>query len=87
MPTSDPGLKENLLQVNVFFQSLNVRQIDESPTYGTGTLVVALGGALSLYLGISVSMVFEIIELVVDILINLFTFCALSGKMKKQQSE
>ena len=35
------------------------------------TLVSALGGALSLYLGISVAMFFEVIELLIDILINL----------------
>ena len=32
----------------------------------------ALGGAISLYLGISFAMVFEVIELIIDILMNCF---------------
>ena len=28
-----PGLKDNLLQINVYFQSLNVRRIVENPKY------------------------------------------------------
>ena len=32
----------------------------------------ALGGAISLYLGISFAMVFEVIELVIDFFINSF---------------
>jgi hypothetical protein len=36
-------------------------------------LISALGGALSLYLGISIAMVFEVIELVIDFVINLAT--------------
>ena len=34
----------------------------------------AIGGAMALYLGISLSMLFEIIELFLDIMINLFRF-------------
>ena len=33
-------------------------------------LVAALGGALSLYLGIAIAMVFEFVELIIDILIE-----------------
>ena len=39
-------------------------------------MLSALGGSLSLYLGISVSMMFEVLELLVDILTALFSFCA-----------
>ena len=42
------------------------------------TIMSALGGSLSLYLGISVSMMFEVLEFLVDILISLFSFCATS---------
>ena len=32
----------------------------------------ALGGAVSLYLGISLAMMFEVLELVVDVVVNFF---------------
>jgi hypothetical protein len=35
-----------------------------------GSFISALGGALSLYLGISIAMVFEFIELLIDFFIN-----------------
>ena len=38
-------------------------------------LVSALGGSLSLYLGISLSMVFEVLEFIVDVVIGLFQSC------------
>ena len=38
----------------------------------------AIGGSLSLYLGISISMMFEELEFLVDIFIALFAFCAAS---------
>ena len=38
----------------------------------------AIGGSLSLYLGISVSMMFEVLEFLVDIMISLFSFCKMS---------
>ena len=44
-----------------------------------GNMLSALGGSLSLYLGISVSMMFEVLELLVDILTALFSFCAASN--------
>ena len=87
VPADAPGLMDNLLQLNVYFQSLNVRQIEEDPTYGPIQLIYALGGALSLYLGISLSMIFEVIELLFDICINLFTYCALSGRHNKKPAD
>ena len=39
-------------------------------------MIAALGGSMSLYLGISISMLFEVFELIIDLLIAIFTFCA-----------
>ena len=41
----------------------------------------ALGGAISLYLGISFAMVFEVIELIVDFFTNCFTYKKIKSKM------
>ena len=38
-------------------------------------MVSSLGGALSLYLGISVAMLFEVVEFGIDLLIGVFRFC------------
>ncbi len=40
----------------------------------------ALGGALSLYLGISVGMFFEVIEVGIDLVLNCWRFA--TGEMK-----
>ena len=80
----DTQVRENLLSVKVFFQSLNIRNIQESVKYDLITSIYAIGGAVSLYLGISLAMVFEVFELAIDWLINLFMYC--SGKWKKSAS-
>jgi hypothetical protein len=38
-------------------------------------VISSLGGALSLYLGISVSMLFEVVEFGVDLVIGVFRHC------------
>ena len=77
----DTQVRENLLLLKVFFQSLNIRNIKESIKYDLITSIYAVGGAISLYLGMSISMLFEVFELIVDWLFNLFTYC--SGKNRK----
>ena len=37
-----------------------------------GSYMSALGGAVSLYLGISLAMMFEVLELIVDVVVNFF---------------
>ena len=46
-----------------------------------GSYMSALGGAISLYLGISFAMVFEVIELIIDFFINCFTDKMIKRKM------
>ena len=92
--TGDTSLSRNLLKIQVYFTSLNVETIAESPTYQVliyhrimknlnhdklkiiqwddGSYISAMGGAISLYLGISIAMVFEVIELIIDFFINCF---------------
>ena len=72
------GLGKNLLQVNVYFSTLNINRVTESVTYSTNTMIYAFGGAMSLYLGISLVMVFEVIEWLIDTLLNLV--CQKQGK-------
>ena len=51
-------------------------------------MIAGLGGALSLYLGISLSMIFEILELFVDFFVNSIILCSGGSKaLKKQKDE
>ena len=38
--------------------------------FADGSLMSSLGGAISLYLGIALAMIFEVIELFIDFIIN-----------------
>jgi hypothetical protein len=76
MQTCDVG---NALLLGVSTQLLksaplkyNVK-VTPSPSMqlSNGSLISALGGALSLYLGISIAMFFEVIEIIIDFLINI----------------
>ena len=71
--TGQPQVDDNLLMVQVYFNSLNVQRVQESPTYqfADGSLMSSLGGAMSLYLGIALAMIFEVIELFIDFIINM----------------
>ena len=50
------------LQLKVYYGSLEVTKVEESPKYDLKNLVSGLGGALSLFLGGSFIMFFEIVE-------------------------
>ena len=68
-------MRQNLLQINVFYNSLNKRSVGETVKYDLITTIYAIGGAISLYLGVSLAMIFEVIEFVFDTMINLAGFC------------
>lgn len=74
--TSDAGptLANNLLQINVYFDTLSEQAIETKATYGGSALTSGIGGVLSLFLGISIAMVFEIVELFLDFLGNLLNW-------------
>jgi len=64
----------NLLKVNIYYQHLNVLNIAESAEYDTFGLCSSIGGALSLWLGISLAMFFEVVEFIIDIFWSIFRF-------------
>ena len=56
-------------QVKVFYRDMHVRKVEEIKEYpSVFNLLNSLGGALSLWLGISFIALFEIVELVVRII-------------------
>ena len=56
-------VQKDFIKVNIFFESKTIQLINENPLMGTQALLSSLGGAFSLYLGISIIALFEIIEL------------------------
>ncbi len=106
-------IQQNYLKVEVYFQTLNVREIREMKKYTVSTrekmslsncwytcylfwlgcqgnffffklqlqgTVAAIGGSLSLYLGVALILCFELVELFFDVLL------ALVGNKKRQGS-
>ena len=67
-------MKMNMLKFNVFFKTLNSQEVEELVKYDLTTTFYAIGGALSLFLGISLSMIFEVLEFLVDMVINLVKY-------------
>ena len=61
-----------IFQVDVFFTSLTYENIEETPAMTVASLMSNLGGALSLYLGVSFVAAFEIIELIVRLIVAPF---------------
>ena len=65
-------VKDDYLRVDVYFMSLNVKSITESARYTLVTFISALGGSIGVWVGFSVCMIFELIELAIDIGISCF---------------
>ncbi|TRY80052.1 hypothetical protein TCAL_06774 [Tigriopus californicus] len=84
---NETSLEQNLVKIRVFFNSLNIQHVTESPKYSwsDGTMISALGGALSLYLGISVVMAIEFLEFLIDVILNVYSF-GIRGKKVKDQT-
>ena len=75
-PEKPPKISENLLRVSVFYDSLNEKTITTSAVYTGSNIFSSLGGVLSLFLGISFAMLFEVIEILLDFLNNFFNWMA-----------
>ncbi len=100
-------VSDNVMNVEVFFNSLNVQTITEQPVFETvhesddpvrryndkhvcpfvfqwysNEFISAAGGALSLWLGVSIGLLFEIIEFFIDLGINSVTYIISGDKTK-----
>lgn len=55
-----------MAKVNIFYQELNYRTVDETPVYSVPQLLSAMGSLWSLWFGSSVLSVLELLELLLD---------------------
>ena len=62
-----------LLQVSIYFGTVEVSSVIESPQFTVNSFINSLGGALSLFLGCSFVQLFESVELVIRMIYSLFT--------------
>ena len=65
-------LKRNLVAFNIYFDDLIVTSIDEQPTVSENDLKSNIGGALSLYIGISIVSLCQFIEIFIKLVIVCF---------------
>ncbi|XP_057605562.1 amiloride-sensitive sodium channel subunit delta isoform X2 [Hippopotamus amphibius kiboko] len=61
-----PHPRGTLAKVNIFYQELNYRTVDETPVYSAPQLLSAMGSLWSLWFGSSVLSVVEVLELLLD---------------------
>ncbi|XP_049786002.1 uncharacterized protein LOC126188440 [Schistocerca cancellata] len=65
-------IKDNALKIDVYFENLRVQQTVQTAAYEPQAFVASLGGALSLYLGISLLMLVEVVELIIRVISDLY---------------
>ncbi|XP_008576389.1 PREDICTED: amiloride-sensitive sodium channel subunit delta [Galeopterus variegatus] len=65
-PRGQSQRKSNVAKVNIFYQELNYRTVDETPVYSVPQLLSAMGSLWSLWFGSSVLSVLELLELLLD---------------------
>ncbi|XP_059547583.1 amiloride-sensitive sodium channel subunit delta isoform X1 [Myotis daubentonii] len=65
-PGWSPRPRSNVAKVNIFYQELNYRTVDETPVYSVPQLLSAMGSLWSLWFGSSVLSVLELLELLID---------------------
>ena len=66
----------NFLQLQIYWESFANLNLSEVPEYSFSALLSAVGGAVSLYLGLSLVTMFEVIEFIVRLAL-------MPGKAKK----
>ena len=59
--------KKSVLRVNVYYESLSYTISTESPKMDIAGLLANIGGTISLFLGVSVLSVFELVECLIEI--------------------
>ena len=59
-------LNDNLARVNIYYEKLSYTVITESPAMSIVSLCSSIGGTLSLFLGVSVLSIVEVIELLIE---------------------
>ena len=60
-------VEDDYLKLDIYFMSLNVKSITETARYNVVTFISTIGGSLGVWIGFSVCMLFELLELGIDL--------------------
>lgn len=61
------AVKQSFIKLSVYYENKAVQRSVETPKYTLDTTMSSLGGAISLFLGISIIACFEMFELIIRI--------------------
>ncbi|XP_060580389.1 FMRFamide-activated amiloride-sensitive sodium channel-like [Ruditapes philippinarum] len=61
--------RNNFVKVVIYFEDLNYQKITEEPFYTTVRFICDIGGAMGLFIGVSVLSMFEILQLIFEVII------------------
>ncbi|XP_071794821.1 acid-sensing ion channel 1C-like [Asterias amurensis] len=75
-------VRENVLRVNIYYDSLDYEDIYQTEAYTLSTLASDLGGQVGLWIGVSVLTLCEILEIVMDVALLVFHSCQ-AGRRKR----
>ena len=65
-PLNKDTARESIVQLNLFYNSLSYTVLSESPKMDLISLLAAIGGHMGLFLGISVLSLFELVEVLIE---------------------
>lgn len=65
-------VKSNFISVTIYFGTFDVTTIQEVPQYNFWGFLSTLGGAFSLFLGLTFIQLLEVVELIFKLLFNSF---------------
>nr|XP_039330063.1 amiloride-sensitive sodium channel subunit delta isoform X1 [Saimiri boliviensis boliviensis] len=68
LPRQSHGQRSNLAKMNIIYQELNYRSVEEAPLYSVPQMLSAMGSLCSLWFGASVLSLLELLELLLDAL-------------------
>ncbi|KAK6989353.1 amiloride-sensitive sodium channel subunit gamma-2, partial [Biomphalaria glabrata] len=70
---------ENFLKLNIFYRDLNYEELAEQPNYEIFQLLSDFGGTMGLWIGLSVLSLFEIINVIAELL-----YCLICNRRHKR---
>ncbi len=67
---SDESIKNGLVKINIFYDSLSYTQITESAKMNKVSLLASIGGFMGMFLGMSLMTFVEILDIVVRLILH-----------------
>lgn len=63
--------RNNFVRLIIYFEDLNYQKITEEPFYSTVRFICDIGGAMGLFIGVSLLSLFEVLQLILEIVLYL----------------